>query len=369
MAEITRAPMARVGVDLAKNVIQVHGVDAAGRKLVSKAIRRDAFLAWCAQLPSGCVVAMEACSGAHHWARQLRAMGLDARLIPAHFVSPYRLEGRSGKNDMTDAAAVCEAASRPNMRFVPIKTAEQQGVMTLHRVREGLKEERTACINRIRGVLAEFDLVFAKSPKVLRAVLVDVLEDAGNELTGLARLVVQRAFEHWRELDEHLRWCDQQIGAHVRASAPARRAAKITGIGEIGASALTASVGDFSQFKSGAQFGAWVGLVPRQNSSGGKTRLGRITKRGDDYLRTLLIQGAKSAVMSAAKRDDPTSRWLQALVERVGWQKACVAMANKNARILWAVMTREAGFDPSHVSEKPLAKCAKPPAVPEPCQA
>jgi len=360
MAEITRALIARVGVDLAKTVIQVHAVDKAGRRVVSRALKRDQFLGWCTQLPSGCLVAMEACSGAHAWGRRLRAMGLDARLIAANFVSPYRMEGKSGKNDMTDAAAVCEAASRPTMRFVPIKTPEQQGVMALHRVREGLKEERTACINRIRGVLAEFDLVFGKSPKVLRAVLPDVVEDASNELSGRARLVVQRAFEHWRELDEHLRWCDRQIGEHVRSSVEARRAAKITGIGELGASALTASVSDFRQFKSGAQFGAWMGIVPRHNSSGGKIGLGRITKRGDDYLRTLLIQGAKSAVMSAAKRDDPTSRWLQALVERVGWQKACVAMANKNARILWAVMTREQAFEPGHVSDKPAAKCAKP---------
>jgi transposase len=227
-------------------------------------------------------------------------------------------------------------------------------------------------------VLAEFELVFGKSPKVLRAVLTDVIEDAGNELSGQARLVVQRAFEHWRELDEHMRWCDQQIGAHVRHSDEARRAARITGIGEVGASAFTASVGDFKQFKSGAQFGAWLGVVPRQNSSGGKTQLGRITKRGDEYLRTLLIQGAKSAVLSAAKRDDPTSRWLQALVLRVGWQKACVAMANKNARILWAVMTRDKAFDPQHVSDKPAAKSAAPgprPTVPvaspapQPCAA
>ena len=156
--------------------------------------------------------------------------------------------------------------------------------------------------------------------------------------------MLQRAFDHWRELDEHLRWCDARIGQHVRSSPAAQRAAKIIGIGEIGASALTASVGDFKQFKAGHQFGAWLGIVPRQNSSGGKTSLGRITKRGDDYLRTLLIQGAKSAVMSAAKRDDPISRWLVQLTARVGWQKACVAMANKNARILWAVMTREAGL-------------------------
>jgi transposase len=166
--------------------------------------------------------------------------------------------------------------------------------------------------------------------------------------------VLQEAFAHWRELDDKLRWCDQQVGHHVRSSTAARRAAKITGIGELTASAMTAGVGDFTQFDSGAQLGAWVGPVPSQNSSGGKTSLGRITKRGDDYLRTLLIQGAKSAVMSAHKRDDPTSKWLVQLKDRIGWQKACVAMAH--ARILWAVMTRDAPYDPRHVSVKPQAK-------------
>jgi len=356
MSEITRAAITRVGVDLAKRVIQVHAVDSTGRRVVARALKRDAFIAWCAQLPPGGVVAMEACSSAHHWARRLRAMGLDARLIAANFVIPYRMEGAGGKNDMTDAAAICEAASRPSMRFVPIKSCEQQGVMSLHRVREGFKEERTGCINRIRGVLAEFGLVFGKSPKALRAVLTDVLEDAANELSTTARLVLQRAFEHWRELDAHLQWCDRQVGQHVRGSPAAQRAARIIGIGELGASALVASVGEFKQFKSAQQFGAWLGIVPRQNSSGGKVVLGRITKRGDDYLRTLLIQGAKTAVMSAGKRDDPISRWLAQLTARVGWQKACVAMANKNARILWAVMTREAGFAAGHVSVKPDAK-------------
>jgi transposase len=343
-------------VDLAKRVIQVHAVDAVGRRVVSRSFKREQFMAWCAQLPPGCLIAMEACSSAHHWARKLRALGLDARLIAANFVSPYRMEGKSGKNDATDAAAVCEAASRPSMRFVPVKTCEQQSVMSLHRVREGLKEERTACINRIRGVLAEFGLVFAQSPKALRAQLSDVIEDASNDLTAMARQVLLRAFDHWRELDEHMRWCDRQVGQHVRQSPAAQRAAKITGIGELGASALTAGVGDFRQFKSGHQMGAWLGLVPSQNSSGGKASLGRITKRGDDYLRTLLIQGAKSAVMSAGKRDDATSRWLVQLIARVGWQKACVAMANKNARILWAVMTRDEGFDAKHVSVKPQGK-------------
>lgn len=360
MSEITRLMLliVRVGVDLAKNLIQVHAVDAAGRRVVSRALKRDQFLAWCEQLPAGCVVAMEACSSAHHWGRSLCQRGLDARLIAAHFVTPYRMQGKAGKNDANDAAAVCEAASRPSMRFVPIKSREQQGVMSLHRLREGYKEERTACINRIRGVLAEFGLVFAKSPKALRAQLHEVLEDAGNELSGTARLVLQRAFEHWRELDEHLKWSDQRVGQHVRSDPAARRAAQITGIGELGASALVAGVSDFGQFASGAQFGAWLGIVPSQNSSGGKVSLGRITRRGDEYLRTLLIQGAKSAVMSAHKRDDPISRWLVLLRERVGWQKACVAMANKNARILWAVMTREAGYDPRHVSLKPHSKVA-----------
>jgi transposase len=292
---------------------------------------------------------------------------LDARLIAASFVSPYRMEGKSGKNDMTDAAAVCEAASRPTMRFVPIKSAQQQGVMVLHRMREGFKEQRTGCINRIRGVLAEFELVFNKSPKALRAVLADVIEDASNELTGLARQVIQQAYLQWQQLDDQMRWCDRQVGQHVRGDERAKRAAKVGGIGELSASALVASVGRFEQFKSGDQFGAWLGLVPRQNSSGGKASLGRITKRGDDYLRTLLIQGAKSLVMSAGKRSDPTSLWLQQLIKRVGWQKACVAMANKNARILWAVMTREAGFDAKHVSVKPKSKCAQP--KPEPIAA
>jgi len=360
MSEITRLMLliVRVGVDLAKSVIQVHAVDAAGRRVVARTLKRDQFLAWCGQLPANTVLAMEACSSAHHWARKLRAMGVDARLIAANFVTPYRMEGKSGKNDANDAAAICEAASRPSMRFVPIKSCEQQGVMSLHRVREGFKEERTGCINRIRGVLAEHGLVFGKSPKALRAVLADVLEDADNELSGRARLVLQQAFEHWRELDEHIVWCDRQVGQHVRSSPQAQQAIKITGIGELGASALVGGVGEFKQFNSAKQFGAFVGLVPSQNSSGGKASLGRITKRGDDYLRTLLIQGAKSAVMSADKRDDPTSRWLVQLTARVGWQKACVAMANKNARILWAVMTRDAEFDPKHVSVKPQAKVA-----------
>ncbi len=353
MSEITR-----VGVDLAKSVIQVNAVDGAGKLVTNRKLSRDKFVSWCAQLPPGCIVAMEACGGAHHWARKLIAIGLNAKIIAAHLVTPYRLQGKGGKNDANDAAAVCEAASRPSMRFVPVKSTVQQGILCVHRLREGLKEERTACINRIRGMLTEFGLVASKSPEKLREKLTDMVEDASNDLAGLARLVVQEAYDQWKDLEKRIDWCDERINAHVKDDAQARAAKELVGVGSVTASAVVATVGDFNQFKNGAQFGAWLGLTPRQNSSGGKNSLGGITKRGDMYLRMLLIQGAKSAVMTAHKREDPISQWLYRLRERSGWQKAAVAMANKNARILWAMMTKGCSFDRCHKSAKPVASAA-----------
>jgi transposase len=357
MSEITRARIARVGVDLSKRVYQVHAVDRAGHVVLAKALPVQRFFAWCAEVPAGCVVAMEACGGAHHVARRLRLLGLDARLVAGHFVTPYRMAGKSGKNDANDAAAICEAAGRPHMRFVPVKSAEQQAQLAVHRLREGYKEERTACINRIRGLLGEFGLVFPQGPEALRCVLGEVIEDAANELPGVVRLVLQRAHQHWIDLDLQIAWCDEHIATHVRTDARAKKAATLMGVGPVTASALVASVGDFAQFANARQFGAWLGLVPSQNSTGGKASLGRITKRGDDYLRTLLIQGAKSAVMNAGKRNDRISQWLMRLKERAGWQKAVVALANKNARILWAVLTRDVVFDPDHVPPPPAARC------------
>jgi transposase len=345
----------RVGADLAKRVLQVHAVDAHGRVVARRALRRDAFVGWCAQLPPGCVVAMEISSSAHHWARRLAAVGLQPRLMSAQLVKPYRSEGATGKNDANDAAAICEAASRPTMRFVPVKSVEQQSMLCVHRLREGLKADRTACINRIRGLLAEFGLVFAQGPERLSSVLADVLEDGSNEMNALARRVIEHARAQWRELDAHIAWCDERIAQHARDNAAVRQAAQLMGIGPVTASAAIATVDDFAQFKNGAQFGAWCGITPRQDSSGGKTKLGRITRRGDAYLRSLLVQGAKSAVLTAHKRSDPISRWTLALRERSGWQVAAVALANKNARILWAVMTKGIRFDPSHVSVKPCA--------------
>lgn len=347
--------IARVGADLAKRVIQVHAVDAAGRVVCRRALARERFLAWCARLPASCVVAMEVSSGAHHWARRLLALGLQPRLMSAQLVEPYRSQGSTGKNDANDAAAICEAASRPSMRFVPVKSVEQQAMLCVHRLREGWKAERTACINRIRGLLAEFGVVHAQGAEALQRVLPELIEDGGNEMNALARWVIQHAQAQWRELDAHIAWCDERIAEHARDNPAVRRAAALSGIGVVGASAAVATVDDFGQFKNGAQFGAWCGIVPRQHSSGGKTQLGRITRRGDSYLRSLLVQGAKSAVFTAHKRTDPISRWALALRERSGWQVAAVALANKNARILWAVMTKAEAYDPHHLSVKPPA--------------
>ncbi len=353
MDKITRGLPARVGVDLSKRVIQVHAVDAQARVVTNRALSRDKFLVWCAQLPAGCLVVMEVSSSAHHWARKLQAMGLDARIVAAHLAAPYRSEGYSGKNDANDAAAICEAACRPHMRFVPVKSIEQQSLLCVHRLREGIKADRTACINRIRGLLLEFGIAVATGVRALQVTLHDILEDAGNELNGLARMTLARAQAQWRELDEHLAWCDARLAAHAADNESVQRAGQLMGVGPVTASAAVATVGDFRQFKSGGQFGAWLGLVPKQHSSGGKSNLGTITKRGDTYLRTLLVQGAKSVVNTAHSRDDPISRWVLALKQRSGWQKAVVALANKNARILWAVMTRGERFDRHHVSVKP----------------
>jgi len=260
------------------------------------------------------------------------------------------MEGKGGKNDANDAAAICEAVNRPSMRFVPVKSSNQQGILCVHRLREGLKEERTSCINRIRVLMAEFGIVVSRSPDKLRENLQDLIEDAENGLDWLARLAIQEQYSHWDAIDQRIAWSDQRINAHIAEDAQAKVAKQLIGVGPLTASALVATVVDFKQFKNGAQFGAWLGLTPRQSSSGGKAKLGKITKKGDTYLRTMLIQGAKAAVMTAHKRDDPISKWLLNLKEKSGWQIAAVAMANKNARIVWALMTKGTSFDPRHIS-------------------
>lgn len=217
-----------------------------------------------------------------------------------------------------------------------------------------LLHERTACMSRIRGMLAEFGVVLPQTPAALRERIHDVVEDASNDIAGMARLVLDRAQAQWQEIEAHIQWCDERIAAHKKDDEQVQRAAELKGVGILTASAVVATVGDFKQFSNGAQFGAWLGLTPRQNSSGGKTSLGGITKRGDTYLRTLLIQGAKSVVLTSKYNKDPISQWAQRLRERCGWQKAVVALANKNARILWAVMTGNKRYDAHHVSTAPM---------------
>jgi len=275
---------------------------------------------------------MEACSGAHEWARQFERWGHTVRLMAPRFVAPYR---KSGKNDDNDAAAICEAVGRPSMRFVPVKSLEQQAVLAQHRIRQGFIEERTASINRIRGVLAEFGQVLPQSASAVRCGLAARLEHLPERVArGLEDLLA-----HVRLLDERIGAYDRQLEQHAR-SEPAQRIQQLPGIGAITASAIVASVGRAAEFGNGRQFAAWLGLTPRQYSSGGKTRLGHITRRGDPYLRTLLIMGARAVLQSAARHTDRLSRWALALKARRGYHRTCVAIAAKNARILWVLLAR-----------------------------
>jgi transposase len=322
-----------IGIDLAKNVFSLHGVDVAGTVVLRKTISRTRLVEFVAAQPP-CLIGLEACSGAHEWARRFQQLGHTVKLMAPRFVAPYR---KNGKNDGNDAEAICEAVSRPHMRFVPIKTPEQQSVLCLHRVRQGFIEERTATINRIRGLLAEFGLVLAQRAAEVRRGVAALLE----QLPPHAARAVADLLEHLRTLDARIREYEHAIEAHARETAAARLARQRQGIGPITASALIASVGDLREFKNGRQFSAWLGLVPRQHSTGGKQRLGHITGRGDPYLRTLLVMGARSILQRAAGQSDPLSRWALAVRARRGYHRACIAVAAKNARVLWAMLTQQ----------------------------
>jgi transposase len=356
MSKVTLVDVSRVAVDLAKNVLQIHAEDHRGRIVWAKPVARERFLGWCqSYLRPGCEVVMEACGSAHHWARQLRALGFTPVLLAANLVTPFRRQGLKGKNDANDAAAIFEAAGRARIHPVAVKTVQQQGVLTVHRLRDTFKKQRTAMINSIRGLAAEFGVVFPQSPEELRLRLGDALEDASTEMPGHVRVALQRCHLHWLEIEIQMAWCDEQIERHAKIDVQCRAISKIPGIGPITASAVIATVGDFSQFKRADQFASWMGLVPGQRSSGGKVHMVGITKCGDTYLRTCFIQGAKSAVLSAHLRDDPISQWALGLRERLGWQKAAVALANKHARIVWAMLVKGRAFDASHVSVIPGA--------------
>lgn len=328
-------PVARMGLDIAKSVFQLHAVDVHGKPVFRKTLSRGEMLGFFAKL-TPCLIGIEACAGSHYWARELIKLGHDARLMAGQFVSPYR---KGGKNDANDAEAICEAVGRPNMRFVPVKSEEAQAVLAVHRARALSVSERTALINQVRGLLGEFGIVTGAGIAQARKLLAEI-GTGGRQLPVLARETIGELHDRLRALDERIFVYDRKISALAKQSEPAQRLMAIEGVGPITATALVASVGNAQAFKNGRQFAAWLGLAPRQNSSGGKTKLGSISKRGDVMLRTLLIHGTRSALQRMANKTDQKSLWVEALKARTCSNVAAVALAAKNARIIWAMLAR-----------------------------
>jgi transposase len=323
-----------VGIDLAKSVFQVHGVDERGKVLLRKLVKRSELAKVFANLPA-CLIGMEACGSAHYWARRLMEFGHTVKLMAPQFVKPYV---KTNKNDASDAEAICEAVARPNMRFVPVKSVEQQTVLGVHRARQGFVVERTAQANQIRGLLYELGIVMPKGIRHIEKQLPQILEDAENGLPEVSRALFARLFDHFRELSMQVKELESQLRSWHRQNEASGRLEAIPGVGALTASALVASVGDAKAFRNGRQLAAWLGLVPRQDSSGGKERLLGISKRGDTYLRTLLIHGARAVLFHRMRQAQHQDGWLMRLRARRNPNVAAVALANKNARTVWALL-------------------------------
>ena len=332
-----------VGLDIAKQVFQAHGVDKAGRVVFRRKLRRAEVEGFFRALHP-CTIGIEACGGAHYWARVLGAAGHTVRLMAPQFVKPYV---KSNKNDANDAEAIAEAVTRPHMRFVTQKSVEQQDMQCLHRVRSRLVAGRTQLSNQIRGLLAEYGIVLPQHIAQLRRRLPEILEDAESGLTGFGRRLFATLYEELVDLDGKITSADSALEQAFRSSESCQRIAAVEGVGPVTATAIVAAISDGKAFEKGRQFAAWLGLLPRQNSSGGKTRLMGISKRGDTYLRTLLIHGARSVVYRAKNKLDQRSLWIKDKQQRLGTTRACVAVANKNARILWSLLAREQAYRPA----------------------
>jgi transposase len=332
-----------LGIDLAKSVFQLHGVDAAGAVVLQKKLRRGAVLAFLSKLEP-CLIGMEACATSHHWARQIAALGHEVRLIPPAYVKPYV---KRQKNDAADAEAICEAVTRPSMRFVPVKSAGQQSVLVLHRSRDLLMRQRTMLLNAIRAHLAEFGIIAAQGPRRVMELVARLRDGEEPGLPEIARSALLALAAQLDSLEVEIRRLERRLMAWHRTSAASRRLETIPGIGFLTATALAASIPDPAVFKSGRQFAAYLGLVPRQNSSGGKERLGQISKMGNGYLRRLLVVGATSVVRRAGDNDTRTGVWVRSLLERKPARVATVAVANKTARIAWAVLARGESYRPA----------------------
>jgi transposase len=336
--------LSRIGVDLAKNVYQLHGVDQSGKTVWKRRLRRNQWLKVLLEISEpSCVIGMEACTGAHHWARELQSRGYTVRLIPPQFVKPYV---KSNKNDANDAEAICEAMSRPGMRFVAVKSVEQQDIQATHRVRAELMMQRTAKANQIRGLVAEYGLVAPLTLRALRAAIPCWLEDAENGLTDHFRTLLHALWLDLVALDDRLAELDRDIERLANSNEVIRRLQQLRGVGPMVATALVASVGNAEQYHKGRQMAASLGLTPRQYSSGDKHRLFGISKRGDVYLRTLLIHGARAVVSQAKHKDDRLSRWVTGIARRSHTNVAAVALANKTARMAWAMLRNETDYDP-----------------------
>lgn len=329
-------------------------MDERGKVGLRKQLKRSQVLGFFANLPR-CLIGMEACGSAHFWARKITELGHTVKLMAPQFVKPYV---KTNKNDAADAEAICEAVGRENMRFVPIKNAEQQALLALHRARQGFVGARTAQVNQIRGLLAEFGIVIPVGIRRVAENMPAILEDAENGLPGISRELFARLFGHFRELDRQVRQLEVQIQTWHRDEPVSRRLQGIPGIGPITASALVGSIGDASSFKNGRQLAAWLGLVPRQNSSGGKEQLLGISKRGDTYLRTLLIHGARSVVRQLKLKTGGSHGWLARLALRRNLNIAAVALANKNARIVWALLAHDRDYQAEYVSQRGRATMA-----------
>lgn len=329
MGEVTT-----VGLDIAKSVFQVHGIDAAGEVIVRRRLSRARMLPFFAKLPR-CVVGIEACNTSHHWARELIALGHDVRLMPAQYVKPYV---KRGKNDAADAEAICEAVTRPTMRFVAVKTPEQQSVMMLHRVRLMLSRQRTQLTNAMRAHMSEFGVVAPVGRMGVERLLEVIADQDDQRIPSDARLCLEMLGAQLVVVKEQLLENDRRIRASARETEVGRRLMEIPGVGPLLASAFVASVADPTMFRTGRDLAAWIGLVPKQNSSGGKERLGGISRAGNRYLRQMLVVGAM-AVIRHAERHGTKRAWLLQLLARRATKVAAVALANKTARMVWALMT------------------------------
>ena len=325
-----------VGLDIAKSAFHLYAVNKMGRYMKKKQLKRKQVLPYLARLEP-CVIAMEACGGANYWAREMKDLGHEVKLIAPQYVKPYV---KGNKNDYNDAEAIAEAAQRPTMRFVPIKSVEQQDIQNLHRQRERIKKARTALVNQVRGLLAEYGIVINKGVAAVRKGLPGILEDAENGLTMRGRALFADLLEELRVLDERFKQSEKQIEISNRGNEVCQRLDEILGVGPITASAVYAAAGNGKNFVNGRHFSAWIGLVPGQHSTGGKSTLLGISKRGNAYLRTLFIHGARAVLRHSANKTDRFSLWAQALLERRGHNKACVAVANKMARMAWVIMAK-----------------------------